>query len=99
METVRIRDPGWEKSRIRDKHPGSATLPKSHLDIGDEREFLHHILHDQPRLVLHVLLYLENRKISVVEPKLFISVPVRSEFWQSFGFGSRSKPGSGLGPC
>ncbi len=29
METVRIRDPGsgMEKSRIRDKHPGSATLP------------------------------------------------------------------------
>jgi hypothetical protein len=26
METVRIRDPGWKKSRIRDKHPGSATL-------------------------------------------------------------------------
>ncbi len=25
METVWIRDPGW-KSRIRDKHPGSATL-------------------------------------------------------------------------
>jgi hypothetical protein len=21
-----IRDPGWEKTRIRDKHPGSATL-------------------------------------------------------------------------
>jgi hypothetical protein len=21
-----IRDPGWEKIRIRDKHPGSATL-------------------------------------------------------------------------
>jgi hypothetical protein len=26
METIRIRDPGMEKSRIRDKHPGSATL-------------------------------------------------------------------------
>jgi hypothetical protein len=28
METVRIRDPGWEKvgSGIRDKHPGSETL-------------------------------------------------------------------------
>jgi hypothetical protein len=28
MESVRIRDPGWEKvgSGIRDKHPGSATL-------------------------------------------------------------------------
>jgi hypothetical protein len=35
METIRIRDPGWnnsdpesgmEKSRIRDKHSGSATL-------------------------------------------------------------------------
>jgi hypothetical protein len=25
MEKSRIRDPGW-KSRIRDKHPGSATL-------------------------------------------------------------------------
>jgi hypothetical protein len=24
-----IRDPGWEKIRIRDKHPGSATLPKT----------------------------------------------------------------------
>jgi hypothetical protein len=31
METVRIRDLGWEKvgSGIRDKHPGSATLPIS----------------------------------------------------------------------
>jgi hypothetical protein len=30
METVRIRDPGWKKvgSGIRDKHPGSTTLPK-----------------------------------------------------------------------
>ena len=29
METVRIRDPGWKRvgSGIRDKHPGSATLP------------------------------------------------------------------------
>jgi hypothetical protein len=29
METVRIHDPGWKKvgSGIRDKHPGSATLP------------------------------------------------------------------------
>jgi len=28
MEKIRIRDPGWKKfgSRIRDKHPGSATL-------------------------------------------------------------------------
>jgi hypothetical protein len=28
LETVRIRDPGWKKvgSRIRDKHPGSATM-------------------------------------------------------------------------
>ena len=26
METVRIRDPGWKKSRIRDKHAESATL-------------------------------------------------------------------------
>jgi hypothetical protein len=23
-----IRDPGWKKIRIRDKHPGSATLPR-----------------------------------------------------------------------
>jgi hypothetical protein len=23
-----IRDPGWEKTRIRDKHPGSATLER-----------------------------------------------------------------------
>jgi hypothetical protein len=29
METVRIRDPGLKKSRIRDKHPGSATLYKT----------------------------------------------------------------------
>jgi hypothetical protein len=30
METVRIRDPGWKKSRIRDpdKHPGSATMDR-----------------------------------------------------------------------
>ncbi len=26
-----IRDPGWVKIRIRDKHPGSATLDKSFL--------------------------------------------------------------------
>jgi hypothetical protein len=66
---MRIRDPGWRHSDpgwkkvgsgIRGKLSGSAILTKSHLDIGDEREFLHHILHDQPRLVLHVLLYLEN---------------------------------------
>ena len=31
METVRIRDPGWEKMKIRDKHPGSATL---HIGTG-----------------------------------------------------------------
>jgi hypothetical protein len=24
-----IRDPGWLKIRIRDKHPGSATLPET----------------------------------------------------------------------
>jgi hypothetical protein len=30
METVRIRDPEWKKvgSKIRDKHPGSATLAR-----------------------------------------------------------------------
>jgi hypothetical protein len=40
MEKLRIRDgknsdPGWKKfgSGIRDKHPGSATLKVSHLDI------------------------------------------------------------------
>jgi hypothetical protein len=27
-----IRDPGWEKTRIRDKHPGSATLLYSLLE-------------------------------------------------------------------
>jgi hypothetical protein len=60
---MRIRDPGWrqfgsgmETVRIRDGK-------KSHLNIGDEREFLHHILHYQPRLVLNVLLYLENQTI------------------------------------
>jgi hypothetical protein len=31
METVRIRDPGWKKMKIRDKHPGSATL---HIGTG-----------------------------------------------------------------
>jgi hypothetical protein len=37
METVRIRDPGWEKvgSGIRDKHPGSATL-KDRLEETEE---------------------------------------------------------------
>jgi hypothetical protein len=24
-------DPGWNKIRIRDKHPGSATLDKTHI--------------------------------------------------------------------
>jgi hypothetical protein len=35
METVRIRDPGWKKvgSGIRDKYPGSATLPIPLLHI------------------------------------------------------------------
>ncbi len=35
METVRIRDPGWKKvgSGIRDKHPGSAKLPRK-PDLG-----------------------------------------------------------------
>jgi hypothetical protein len=28
-----IRDPGWVKIRIRDKHPGSATLHKSRKKI------------------------------------------------------------------
>jgi hypothetical protein len=27
-----IRDPGWEKIRIRDKHPGSTTLTKKALN-------------------------------------------------------------------
>jgi len=26
METVRIRDPGWKKSRIRDKHAESESV-------------------------------------------------------------------------
>jgi hypothetical protein len=40
---MRIRDPGWrqfgsemQKSRIRDKHPGSATLPKTYGSYGSE---------------------------------------------------------------
>jgi hypothetical protein len=47
METVRIRDPGWKKvgSAIRDKHPGSATLPKVYDAVGEPYEvtivFLH----------------------------------------------------------
>jgi hypothetical protein len=34
MGKIRIRDPGWKKfgSRIRDKHPGSATLKSSAVD-------------------------------------------------------------------
>jgi hypothetical protein len=28
-----IRDPGWEKIRIRDKHPGYATLVKRFIDL------------------------------------------------------------------
>jgi hypothetical protein len=32
MEKIRIRDPGWKKVGIRDKDPGSATLPlKKHI--------------------------------------------------------------------
>jgi hypothetical protein len=38
METVRIRDPGWKKSRIRDKYPGSATLSVS-INIKNARFF------------------------------------------------------------
>jgi hypothetical protein len=45
METVRIRDPGWkkvgsgmEKSWIRDKHPGIATLrTRMKMTIAKER--------------------------------------------------------------
>jgi hypothetical protein len=29
MEKIQIRDPGWKKIQIRDKHPGSATLSLS----------------------------------------------------------------------
>jgi hypothetical protein len=29
---LRIRDPGWVKIRIRDKHPGSATLDKTEAE-------------------------------------------------------------------
>jgi hypothetical protein len=35
METVRIRDPGWKKMKIRDKHPGSATLHKGTGSVAD----------------------------------------------------------------
>jgi hypothetical protein len=31
---LRIRDPGWVKIRIRQKHPGSATLVKCSLFLG-----------------------------------------------------------------
>ncbi len=30
-----IWDPGWEKTRIRDKHPGSATLIESYYAESD----------------------------------------------------------------
>ncbi len=42
METVRIRDPGWKKvgSGIRDKHPGSATLPKTYGSYESESAIL-----------------------------------------------------------
>ncbi len=41
METVRIRDPrfGMEKSRIRDKHPGSASLVEK-CTFGNEKGFV-----------------------------------------------------------
>jgi hypothetical protein len=42
MEKIRIRDPGWRKfgSRIRDKHPGSATLQFSGQKTGDSETHL-----------------------------------------------------------
>ncbi len=42
MEKILIRDPGWKKleSGIRDKHPGSATLPATHRKTGKERQFI-----------------------------------------------------------
>ncbi len=42
-----IRDPGWVKIRIRDKHPGSATLPTARVadpDPGFSKNFWIRIL-------------------------------------------------------
>ncbi len=54
METVRIRDPGWEKvgSGIRDKPPGSATLIFSKYNY----------------IILHFLVDLDNEEVSERQP-------------------------------
>jgi hypothetical protein len=44
MEKVRIRDLGWKKMRIWDKHPGSATLVTTvGLGFGMETNLLHQV--------------------------------------------------------
>jgi hypothetical protein len=41
----KIRDPGWVKIGIRDKHPGSATLVDSRLiDVGSVREWTNTVM-------------------------------------------------------
>ncbi len=35
-----IRDPGWVKIRIRDKHPGSATLDKTPKSIASNAQYI-----------------------------------------------------------
>ncbi len=39
-----IRDPGWVKIRIRDKHPGSATLDKTPKSITSNAQYILHLL-------------------------------------------------------
>jgi hypothetical protein len=57
---MRIRDPGWrqfgsemEKSRIRDKHPGSATLFFLPVNIRREKAQVDRILHKTRYIPLH----------------------------------------------
>ncbi len=63
MGKIRIRDPGWVKIRIRDKHPGSATLPQTRLDL-TWSDPIHNTVANVPSV------------ISVAEPK--IKLPPRA---------------------
>jgi hypothetical protein len=73
MEKIRIRDPGWKKfkkiqSRIRDTHPGSATLLELLPEVG------HLLLLPLEDGLLDPLLGLEALDPGLVAPRLFLQL-------------------------
>jgi hypothetical protein len=80
-----IRDPGWVKIRIRDKHSGSATLPYRFL-VKLEVYITTSYLRDSEitnlrKIDFSVVHHLQHEKNLVLDPIHYIGTDLKFQYW------------------